>query len=172
MSVIRRFSLWKHEDCFPIIRDAIIELCRRKGGGLVLHDEIVDALLGNLFIVSRIAKIRAEKDQEKHEIAGNMVDWFSKGITEYENGNLSPDYVQFNVIEEAYQMLARERIEGKYAYTLQIGPKALSKIVQKYEEDRRRKEEYRKFVEELKRLRLPAEEYRRRDAEWRKQHRS
>lgn len=139
---------------------------------MVLHDEIVDGLLGNPFIASRVAKIRAEKGQGEREAAGNMIDWFSKGITEYENGNLSPEYIQFKAIQEAYRLLRRERARRKYAYALQIGPKALNKIVQKYEEDRRRIEEYGRFVEELNKLGLPAEERRRRDAEWRREHQS
>jgi hypothetical protein len=173
------FPLWKHEDCFPTIYEIVLDLCKKKKGW-VLHDEIVAMLLNNMLIVKLVADVRVYKDIEEQEIVANMVAWFSQKITEYENGNLPLNYKQFHLIEKTYRMFDRKKIGGRYAYKLR--PTPASKIIPKITEKRKaiirnhvemkKKKEFRKYVEALKKLNLPAEEYRKLIMKWCKEHQS
>ena len=174
--------MWKHEDCFPTIYDIILDLCRKKKDW-VLHDEIVAALLDEALIIKLVTDVRMYKDMEEREIVANMVAWFSQKVTEYENGNLPANYRQFYLIEEAYRMFDRKKAEGRYAYRLRyalapkIPPKIAHKgkaITQEQIEEMKKREEFRKYVESLKKQRargeISAEEYRKRTMEWWKTH--
>jgi len=171
------FPSWKHEDCFPIIRDTILRLCEKKKTWILL-DEIVNALLENGTVLRFVTGADVWKDEDAREIVSNMVAWFSQKITEYENGSLPENYRQIDLIEEAYNMFDRREIEGRYSYKLREAPDVVPKahrvkaskgarFRERRIEEQRRKEEFRKFVEELKRQKVTPEEYRERVMKWR-----
>jgi len=158
-----------------MIRDVILDLCNKKKDW-VFHEEIVDELLSNKYIADLANDIRARKGIEKQESVANMIAWFSQKITEYENGNLEPEsYGEFYLIEEAYGFFDRKRMKGRYAYRLSTAPRIAPEVVRERMLERLRKvkerEEFRKFVEELQKAKVSAEEYRRRITEWREKHR-
>jgi len=170
------FPSWKHEDCFPIIRDTILRLSEKKKSW-VLFEEIVKALLENGTVLEFVTGVDVLKDQEAREIVSNMVAWFSQKITEYENGTLPENYRQIDLIEEAYNIFDRKEIEGRYAYKLRVTPdvvprpksmKATKEAALRVRrmEEKKRKEEFRKFVEELRRQKVTPEEYRERIMKW------
>jgi len=171
------YPSWKHEDCFPAIRDTILRLCERKKTWILL-DEIVDALLENGTVLKFVTRKDIWKDETAKQIVANMVAWFSQKITEYENGTLPENYKRIDLIEEAYTLFDRREIEGRYAYKLRDTPKVVPKtkggkatkgitLKERRMDERKRQEEFRKFVEELKREKVTPEEYRERIMKWR-----
>jgi len=170
------FPSWKQEDCFPIIRDTILQLCEKKKSWVLL-DEIVNALLENGTVLEFVSGVDVWRDEEAREILANMVAWFSQKITEYENGTLPDNYRQIDLIEEVYTLFDRREIEGRYAYKLRAAPDVVpevkgvkvtkrSTLIEKRVEERKRQEEFRKFVEDLKREKVTPEEYRKRIMKW------
>ena len=170
------FPTWKQEDCFPIIRDTILRLCEKRKTW-ILFNEIVDALLQNGTIVKFVTGADIWKDEAEREVVANMVAWFSQKITEYENGTLPDNYKQIDLIEEAYTLFDRREVEGRYAYKLREAPDVIPKVKSEKAarsvtlrkrrlEERKKQEEFRKFVEELKREKVTPEEYRERIMKW------
>lgn len=170
---------WKQEDCFPIILETIYALSTKKKQKWILHSELVDALLDNPQVIAIItsAKMRPFKYEtsEEREIASNMAAWFSQKITEYERGLLHKSYRQFDIIEEAWLALDRIEFGGRYTYKTRESRRVTKPIFVKRErrttfrlteEEKLKREEFRKFVEKLKSQNVRGEEYRKRVKEW------
>lgn len=170
------FPAWKHEDCFPIVKDTILRLCEERKGW-VLFDEILDELLEDGTVKLAIGDI-SWKDEDAREIVSNVVAWFSQKITEYENGTLREHYKQIDLIEEAYSIFDRKELDGRYAYKLRVAPDVIpegtdgkvtkgSIVRQKRLEEKRRQDAFRRFVEDLKKQKVTGEEYRETGEEYR-----
>jgi len=111
--------LWTHHECFPILFEIIADLSRNKKGRWVAHKEIVDATLENVETLDIVTKVSKQRDTEKRPEAANMVAWFSKTITDYENLSLSPSYSQYQLVKDASTAFQRKKIKGgAYAYRL------------------------------------------------------
>jgi len=172
------FPAWKHEDCFPLIKDIILRLCGRKKTWVLLG-EIVNAILENGTVFKFVTGVDVWREEVEREVVANMVAWFSQKITEYENGTLPENYKQIDLIEEVYTLFDRRQIEGRYAYKLRTAPDIVPKAKSTREikrgilkenrmKVRKRQEKFRKFVEELKKQKVAPEEYRERIMKWRK----
>jgi hypothetical protein len=173
---------WKQEDCFPLILETIYALSIKKKAQWVSHNQLVEALLDNPQVIAIITDVKMRplkyETSEEREIVSNMVAWFSQKITEYEHGLLSKKYRQFHTIEEAWLNLDRIELDGRYAYKMRESRRATKPIfvrergrtLQLTEEERLRREEFCKFVEELKSQKVSPEEYRKRVMEWQKEH--
>jgi len=178
-------SSWKQEDCFPIILELIYALSTKKKQQWISHNELVDVALDNPQVIAIItdAKMRPFKYEtwKEREIVSNMIAWFSEKITEYERGLLSRSYRQFQIIEEAWLNLDRMELEGRYAYKTRESRRVTEPTFVKSErrrafglteEEKQEREQFRKFVEDLKSQKVSPEEYRKRIMEWQKEHSS
>jgi len=142
---------WKQIDYFPLISNSIVELSVDSNKWLS-HKEIVDHL------------IEVEKLGD-YDTVSNMVAWFSQKITQYENGNLNPNYRCYDIISSISNSYDR-KVDGiTYSYKRVIGTKPL--IINKPKsKDELKKMEFAEFVQELKDKGIRGEEYRKAIKKW------
>lgn len=167
-------SHWTQDECFPAIFEVICQACRKRQDW-VSHAEIVRTLLENPEIRTIARRVSYERRTSEEWETTSMLAWFSQKITEYLYGNLSENYCQYSLVQDAALTLEREReTEDTYSYKLR-GETDLKEIYQKLEpaarkriEDKIMKEEFRRYVEKLKAQGLLGEEIRKLTIEWEK----
>lgn len=102
-------TLFSHSETFPVIARLILAESKLKEGTYVQHDQIVNMLLNDAEGALLVTQALPESESKNaHDIAANMIAWFSKSFTEGKS--------------EWAGVLERTKPDGRYAYRAVLPP--------------------------------------------------
>jgi len=154
-------SYWKQKDVFPIIFNSLLRLSE-DNNNWISHNSIVNDIIGHCNINDYISWYPQDVTILR-EIVSNMVAWFSEKYTLFEEGELSPNEGTYDLIKKVYETFERRKEIENNTYSYRRLSNARPIPLSKRD---RNKERFRAFVEYLKRIKCPPEEYRNLISKW------